>query len=255
MKLFVIAFGIACGCGVILFVASFAILTRVGIEQAVHVATALGGLSISAFPKIAEFLEQQEGKKGLTAGKHRPVYDFRGFQIAWPLMMLYGTLLLLIIEISSFSLGGAIVGFIEDVEEVGKGTVPPYFFAAVPLIIVGAYLTGRWIGTRCSQKGTIVLLTVIVLNCVLFAESEIIPGWVSSSVFTHNFGPMQKLEIVLIIFISGPLLLIGYWRGRKHRLSKYLYYLLGVLPKETRHAVIELAVEEAQRAASATAHP
>ena len=68
------------------------------------------------------------------------------------------------------------------------------------------------------------------------------------------FDSMQKAEIASTI-ISGPFLLIGYWRGRKHRLSKYLYYLLGVLSPEARHAVIELAVEEAQRAASATAHP
>jgi len=45
--------------------------------------------------------------------------------------------------------------------------------------------------------------------------------------------------------------LLGYWRGRKLRLSKYLYYLLGVLPKETRDAVVELAFDEAQKISKA----
>jgi len=41
--------------------------------------------------------------------------------------------------------------------------------------------------------------------------------------------------------------LIGYWRGQKYRLSKYLYYLLDVLPAEARDAFIDLAFEEAQK--------
>jgi hypothetical protein len=52
-----------------------------------------------------------------------------------------------------------------------------------------------------------------------------------------------------MLLVAG---LLGYWRGQKYRLSKYLHYLLGVLPAETRDAVIELAFEEAQKAPAAT---
>jgi len=103
MKLFAVAFGIACGVGVILFATTFAILTLVGIGEPVAAATALGALPITAFPKIGEFLERQEGRKSLAAGKRAPIYDFRGFQIAWPLMIVYGTIVL-------WSVGQAAVG-------------------------------------------------------------------------------------------------------------------------------------------------
>jgi hypothetical protein len=45
--------------------------------------------------------------------------------------------------------------------------------------------------------------------------------------------------------------LLGYWRGQKYRLSKYLHYLLDVLPAETRDTVIGLAFDEAQKIVSA----
>ena len=54
-------------------------------------------------------------------------------------------------------------------------------------------------------------------------------------------------KIILFILVPG---LLGYWRGQKFRLSKYLHYLLGVLPTETRDLVIDLAFEEAQKSAS-----
>jgi len=41
--------------------------------------------------------------------------------------------------------------------------------------------------------------------------------------------------------------LFGYWRGHRHKLSAYLYYLVRVLPAETRETVVELTFEEAQK--------
>lgn len=55
------------------------------------------------------------------------------------------------------------------------------------------------------------------------------------------------VPITLIFLVPG---LLGYWRGRKYRLSKYLHYLLGVLPEETRDTVIDLAFDEAQKVAA-----
>ena len=51
-----------------------------------------------------------------------------------------------------------------------------------------------------------------------------------------------------ILFAVG---LVGYWRGYKHRLSKYLSYLLSVLPPFTRGTVVEFAYQEAQKVAAA----
>jgi hypothetical protein len=45
--------------------------------------------------------------------------------------------------------------------------------------------------------------------------------------------------------------LLGYWRGHKARWAKYLGYLLGVLPPETRDAMVDLVFVEAQKVAAA----
>ena len=45
--------------------------------------------------------------------------------------------------------------------------------------------------------------------------------------------------------------LIGYWRGKRQSLSKYLHYLLSVLPPQTRDTVVELAFDEAQKVSAA----
>jgi hypothetical protein len=163
MKLFAVAFGIACGVGVILFATTFAILTLVGIGEPVAAATALGALPITAFPKIGEFLERQQGRKSLAAGKRAPIYDFRGFQIAWPLMIVYGTIVLwsvgqAAVGIPAFMLGQAH----SDDENVDPTTLLfPLTHGVFPLVsVLAAYFVGRWIGTRCSRQGVVTMLLV-----------------------------------------------------------------------------------------------
>ena len=60
---------------------------------------------------------------------------------------------------------------------------------------------------------------------------------------------LKRIIIIsLIVIVPG---LIGYWRGKRQSLSKYLYYLLSVLPPQTRDTVVELAFEEAQKVSAA----
>ena len=63
-----------------------------------------------------------------------------------------------------------------------------------------------------------------------------------------NCGERQISEFPFLVCLG----LIGYWRGRNFRLSRYLHYLLSVLPADTRDLVIELAFGEAQERSSAT---
>jgi hypothetical protein len=96
----------------ILFGAAFAILTFLGQPQAVSAAGSPAGVVILAFPKVAEFLEREDGRRKLAGGNQSHVYDFHSFQIAWPLMVLYGTILLFAITegfgyIAGFMLGAA----------------------------------------------------------------------------------------------------------------------------------------------------
>ena len=140
MKLFAIAFGIACSVAAVLFGIAFALLTFFDRPEAVNAAGTLAGLQIATFPKIAEFLEREEGKKNLAAGKRTPVYDFGSFQIAWPLMVLYGTIILFVVV----QMCGLIAGVFGDAQLVIIG---------FPASALGAYFIGKWIGTRCSRRG------------------------------------------------------------------------------------------------------
>jgi hypothetical protein len=248
MKLFAIAFGIACGVGVTLFAGTFAILTLVGIGEPVAAAAALGALPITTFPKIGEFLERQEGKKNLASQRRIPVYDFRGFQIAWPLMVVIGTVamwgaLAAVAALQALTSGAEL----EDVYQV--------LFAPFMIIqVLAAYFIGRWIGTRCSRHGVMTMLLVAFFSAagLLAVDVTVIPHDLYVKMFEGEpLAPsvlLQRIALMTSSLLAGGLL--GYWRGRKYRLSTYLHYLLGVLPAETRDAVVELAFDEAQKAAS-----
>jgi hypothetical protein len=58
-----------------------------------------------------------------------------------------------------------------------------------------------------------------------------------------------KMSVVPAILFS-PILLLGYWRGRKMALSKYLKYIFDIMPGESRETLVKLAVEEARVPAS-----
>src|SRR6516164_9841843 len=76
-------------------------------SDAIGASKALAGLPILSFPKLLEVLEQREGRKNLTDRKRTPIYTFSGFQIAWPLMALYGWILLATVDAIS---GGFVIG-------------------------------------------------------------------------------------------------------------------------------------------------
>ncbi len=94
MKSLAIAFGIACLAAGALFGITFGLLTLFGGPDALRVAGYSGGLPFMSLAKIAEFVEREEGRKNLATGKRTPVYDFGAFQIAWPLMVVFGTIIL-----------------------------------------------------------------------------------------------------------------------------------------------------------------
>jgi len=255
MKLFAIAFFIVCGAAAALFGMAFALLTVFERPEAVNAAVALATLPIMSFPKVAEFLEREESRKSLAAGKKAPLYDFRGFQIGWPLMVVYGTIVLWGILQATSGTVGLLLSILspEDVEE------PPIYAVQAPTLIievVGSYFVGRWIGTRCSRQGIVTMFLVAffaavgtVLIDVVLTPDELYKSAFRRERLSYAFILVRIAMITLIMFVSG---LVGYSRGRKFRLSKYLHYLLTVLPIETRDAVVDLAFGEAQKIASAT---
>lgn len=258
MKHFAIAFGIVCAVAPIIFGAAFALLWSIGNSQAHGAAGTLAGAVILTFPKVAEFLEQQESKKRLAGGGRKPIYDFRGFQIAWPLMVVYGIIVLVGLLRASSSIGSMILDLAGCTFE---GRKRPGSSEAVGLLnaftaMFGAYLLGHWIGARASRLGIVTMALIASATAVIWIGADIFlisPG----KDYTDRFGPdaLTFLAILgrfagisLCIFVPG---IIGHWFGQKQRLSKYLNYLLNVLAPRDRDTVVEIAYGEAQRVAAA----
>jgi hypothetical protein len=245
MKLFAIALGIVCGVAVVLFGVAFGVLTLLQRPEAVSAAGTLAGLPILAFAKVAELLEQEKGKKNLAAGTRAPIYDFREFQIAWPFMVLYGTILLFAIA----EVAGFIVGVATSLELEQATRLLP--LTAFPASMLGMYFVGRWIGARCAQHGLIAIMLIAILVSIALqaADELVIPDEAYRTMFHRERMDVEALLGVLAfrVFFFAVAGLLGFWRGHKQKLSKYLHYLLGVLPIETRDAVVDLAFEEAQK--------
>jgi hypothetical protein len=256
MKLFAIAFGIVCGVAAGLFGLTFALLSFFEYPQAVLAAGALAGTVITAFPKVAEFLERQEGRKSLAAGRGKPVYDFHGFQIAWPLMLVYGTVLLSFLLQAISMIAGIVLGSVIsfEVENAPKVAGAGGLLTMI-MMIFAAYFVGRWIGARTSRLGIVTMFLIAPLTAAITVGTDVLfmsDEWYRSYNASERlafFGILMRItKISFLIIVPG---LIGYWRGQRQRLSKYLDYLLGVLPPQTRDIVVELAFEEAQKVSAA----
>jgi hypothetical protein len=259
MKVLSAAFAIACGLALILFGITFLILLpfsefQNALDSALNVAKTMGSVIIASFPVIGEFIERQEGRKNLAAKTRNPIYDFRGFQIGWPLMVLYGTIIAVVV----FELGGFIVGFIEGfysavVEIAYKADASKiqhdelrwsYVIVNFLVSIYGSYLVGRWVGARCARQGVV----AIILIGAFASAIDIAINW--SRVSPELSSIVQMFVGRACIFWAAGFL--GFWRGHRQKLAKYLHYLLRVLPAETRETVIELAFEEAQKVGRAS---
>jgi hypothetical protein len=253
MKLLAISLGIVSSVAAVFFALAFAL--HLESSQAVTAGITFAGLVLSTFPKVAEFLEQQASRKRLAAGRRKPVYDFRGFQIAWPLMVVYGTVALSLVGQTAAGIAGLILASVMSFEgeNAPKAAMATGVFGIIATIF-GAYLVGRWIGARTSRLGIVAMLLIAPLTAVAGVELDVLlmPDEVYRGTFGSEglafFGILMRItKTAFIIVVPG---LIGYWRGQRRRLSKYLDYLLSVLPQQTRDTVVDLAFEEAQKVAA-----
>jgi hypothetical protein len=244
MKPFATALCVICGIAAAMFLIGLALLSLfLEHDFAIKAAVGLAGLPMLTFTKLLDDLEQQQGRKNLAAGKPAPIYDLNGYQIAWPLMALYGSLVLIIVsttvEVLAFVLAGAI-GSVSGVDLTESELTKYVGLQDIIVTVALSYFVGRWIGTRCSSKGMVAILLVIFLSTAV--------SLISGYMFPDEPGDLPyKLLVLTSLLFAIPAGIIGYRRGRKYRLSRYLHYLLNVLPPETRDTVIDLAFGEAQK--------
>jgi hypothetical protein len=125
------------------------------------------------------------------------------------------------------------------------------FFIVFPTV----FFVGRWVGRRGIANG---LMAVFLIGLVARIGASLLDVAVlSRDELTLFFGdgftalPIvgQMASGVVLFFVLGAL---GYWRGRRQRLGSYLGYLLVNVPDASRHAIVDLAFEEARRASGST---
>jgi hypothetical protein len=250
MKHLAIGLGIALAIGISLFGIAYVFVIALGQKELLPLIPFLIPSPLALTTTIAQALERDEGRKSVAAGHRTPVYDFRSFRIAWPLMVVYGAAVLLGVTTSVNFVVGFMGGLMGAEIKVMR---PALITVSVLVILLASYHIGRWIGIRCSQFGIATMLLVALFAGTLLVALEVFTT--SDEAYREMRGwERMSAHSLLPIVVNAPLIfafeLVGNWRGRKRRLSAYLSYLLGVLPPETRDTVVELAYEEAQKAAS-----
>jgi hypothetical protein len=248
----------AAGC---IYGITYPILGILGVNHE-EIAGGLAAIPIAGSPHIVELLERSQARRGVAGGQPNMIHSFKGFAISWPILALYGMVVVwAIMEASSaFAaiLGGFIAGYVSGITKIEDlaGKLPTVMaimglYISIPIRLVGGYLLGRWIGTRCARYGILALLLSVALGAIASMTGAYFVT--SADTFKDVFGAQNELGFMALagatsfcyIFASG---LLGYWRGRRRKLSRYMLYLLSVLPNDVRSVLVDLAFEEAQNA-------
>jgi hypothetical protein len=261
MKNISLAVAIAFTAGGIIFGITYPILGILGINNN-EVATGLATLPIAGSPHIVELLERGQARREFARGQPNMIHSFEGFAISWPILVLCGVVVVWAIMEASAYLASSLVTLIAasftgvtKTEDL-TGKLPTVIGImglsnSVPIRLVGGYLLGRWIGTRCARYGILALLLSVALGAIASMTGAYFVT--SADTFKDVFGAQNELGFMALagatsfcyIFASG---LLGYWRGRRRKLSRYMLYLLSVLPNDVRSVLVDLAFEEAQNA-------
>ena len=213
------------------------------LELEAGIATPLTGLVLGTQPQIDQAL-----KRG-TLNLRRPTWpddavSLREFAINWRLMLLYTAFL----TAGPFALVGLLGLFVPVSWMANFVVIMPWI--AVLSILFGVYFVGRWVGARCDEHGLLVATTGPILGALLFIAYYTI----SIIVITRSVAVLLSTEAIstsLIVFpvvvtFGVPPCLLGYWRGRRKRMTLYLRYLLSFLSPDEQRAILDMAYEAAR---------
>lgn len=255
MKHLLLALGITVAIGCALFACAYPLV------EDVKVAGGLAAIPLGSCHKITELLERREARMSLSPNYSTAVHSFRGFTIWWPLTIAYGALIVFAIAEFASGLTGLLAGGLSAVltgetkMEALASKMPIVvgiiaIFVAIPIQMVGGYMFGRWAGMRSDRNGIVVVLVSAALGAIAMRALDYVLS--PESYFQILFGRTKAVELILWQTVATFALfalpgLLGYWRGQKLRPFKYMQYLLGILPHQTRELLVEMAFDEAQK--------
>jgi hypothetical protein len=219
-----------------------------GVEDTL--AKGAASVPLVALPKAYEELEKISAQSAGTKGEGQ-IRNISQFSIPIYMLILYAVLLCFALlnlgviwaEIAFYGLGGQNANY-------NKNAIG---FISAPVHMLGLYLIGRWVGSRSPRFGlavpVVALFIAVSLTLILqalFGVREVVKA-------IHGVEPAASIEYLTAVLKNSPGLLIalipiyiGYWRGMKLKLAKYLKYLLDIVPKDTRETLVSLAYDEAQ---------
>lgn len=122
------------------------------------------------------------------------------------------------------------------------------FLAAFVVRPVFAFLVGKWVGKKGNKYGIASIFAITILVAVADVLLLVV---VPESLLTHNSNLTKDLILtgsirmeIIILIVSIPFGLLGYWRGRKKMLNGYLQDLFKHVPRDKRAAVVESLYRE-----------
>ena len=221
-----------------------------------HVAEGMAGMPFVATHHICEMLERQRIRRVPAEKRGELISSYEGYGISWPLATAYGVMLFvgIMAAMSVYSVIG-----LEIIGGSRRGALGYSIgIVNIPVLLLAYYFVGIFIGSRCMRRGFVAILLIGLIGSMAVRALDF--SLLSAEEFVQMWGNEKSLEIFCEFLLSGCLFfwvpgLLGYWRGSRLRLSRYLAYLLHVLPKDTRQTLVTLAYSEAQTLAARPAQP
>jgi hypothetical protein len=224
------------------------------LTDSAEAAKGASAFAVTALPSISNWLEQSRARQSVVPGNKTNIQSFNGFAISPWVTVVIGTVVgVAIFNFASFLTGvvAALVkvpatnGLAFESGDVG-GLLRKVSLANIPIIMVGFYLLAKWLTWR-SRNGIMVVLSVVVLTSIAIKSIDFF--FLTSATWQSLFG-MEKTVSTLLLLMSGQLVLVlipsllGFWRGRREKTSRYMAYLLATLPQETQNSLLDLAYDE-----------
>jgi hypothetical protein len=205
----------------------------------------LASVPFVAVHHVYEALDRRQTKQRVSKAPEK-LPTLGRFALPWYLIACYGAVIVFgIVQVS-----GGIAGLLAALSGIQSQHVPPVAkFIATALVLVGSYFLGVWAGVRSRRLGFLSFLLGAFIGQVVCHTLESVI--VSPSAYREFYGSDNTIALLPLKAIGGtvvfaPLGAIGFWRGRRRRLSRYLFYLLSLLSPESRAALVDLAYDEAR---------
>ncbi len=217
---------------------SFTVLSVFEVQK--EIAGSISGIFFGGISFVHQILEKRSIKPNISALPNH-IVNLEGFGLSPVTMTIYGSLMLFALA----NIGSMIGGSIAALSNIDLG-LPTLFISAL-FVFPSSYIMGHWIGSRCLSHGIRTTLSVIFIFRLV--ASIIDSSYLSNEDYLSIYGETNSVgfflqQIASGLVILGIISLIGYWRGRKKRLLRYVGFLLNFLPNDTRNDLIQLAYEE-----------